>query len=341
MHGTIMMNSPGIRAIFERNNESNYTKDALLYQYILRYCIKDDAATENEIAIRPWELTDWLINHYPEFRDHYHGSHIKRYSRIENTLPRVKRKLDDLNALFLVEESADKARKLDTRVTIYRCTKSGLFLAWLIETQSKDNQKKETAIQKVYDILISYVCDRETSRSIFLSKFFQRCRQKGIFISNASDFLTSFERARPIYNDVALLELFLDVPKTLYWIFTYPEIFIETLNELGEETKKILLFQFKIEIEGYYDIYLSTREWEIMRYRNISNYLSVTIPGYCNRCQEETAFQYDIMEYFLSISDNMMPYSSGVITTDCIRCGGYHSISGRIMLVSWDVLVRG
>ena len=256
-------------------------------------------------------------------------------------MPRVKRKLGDLNSLFLLEERTDKAQKVDTAITTYHCTKSGLFLAWLIEIENMDEQRKGTAIQKVYDILTSYFSNKDTSRAIFLSKFFQRCRQKGIFISDATYLLTSFKQVRPIYNEVALIEMFLDVPRSLYWIFTYPELFIETLDKLDDETKRILLFQFKIEIEGYYDIYLSTKEWEIVRYHNISNYSSVTIPGYCNRCKEEAAFQYDILVYFRSIYEIKLPYSSGFVYTDCIKCGSENSLSGRVMLASWDALVRG
>ncbi|MDQ3838881.1 MAG: hypothetical protein M3297_06390 [Thermoproteota archaeon] len=295
-----MAKSPSIRAIFERDIEGNYTEDALLYQYILKYC-KNDDKPDNEIAIRPWDLTGWLVDNYPEYRNHYKGSRFRRSKKIENTLPRVKRKLEDLNSLFLLEESTDKAQKVDAPLIIYRFTKSGHFLAWLIETESTDRQKRDIAIRKVYNILISYLTDKRTSRSLFLYKFFQQCKQIGTFISNASDFLTSYEQVRPIYDEVALLELFLDVPRALYWIFAYPGLFIATLDQLDEETKKTLLFQFKLEIEGYYDIYLSNKEWEIMRYRNIGNYSAVTIPGYCNKCEEETAFQYDILEYFRSM----------------------------------------
>jgi hypothetical protein len=340
MYGTIMKNSPSIRAIFEVDNEGNYTKDAQLYHYILKYCIKD-GAPENDIAIRPWDLTDWLVGHYPEWRNRYQGSHLKKYFKIVYNLPRVKRKLDYLNSLFLLEEFTDKAQKLDAPITIYRCPKSGLFLAWLIETEDKDKQRKGTAIQKVYDILTSYLSDKDTSRSIFLHKFFQRCSQNGIFIKNGTDFLISFEQGM-IYDhpDVALIELFLNVPKSLYWLFSYPELFIETLDKLDEETRKILLFQFKMEIEGYYDIYLSTKEWEIMRYRNISNYSSVTIPGNCNRCNDSTAFQCEMLEYFRSINETKMPYSSGVITTDCNKCGGNNSVVGRVMSAIWDIFER-
>jgi hypothetical protein len=286
-------------------------------------------------------LTDWLLEHYPVYREYYQGSHFKKSKKIEYTLQRVKRKLEDLNSLFLFEESKDKAQKVDAPLVIYHITKSGHFLAWLIETESTDRQKRDMAIQNVYDILILYLTDKHTSRSIFLHKFFRQCKQSGTFISNAPDFLISYEQVRPIYDDVALLELFLDVPKALYWIFTYPELFVQTLEQLDEETKKILLFQFKLEIEGYYDIYLSNNKWEIMRYHNIGNYSSVTIPGYCNKCREETALQYDILNYFRSMYEIKRPYSSGIITNDCIKCGGYRSVSGRIMLASWDVLVRG
>ena len=52
MYGTIMKNSPSIRAIFEVDNEGNYTNDAQLYHYILKYCTKD-GTPENDIVIRP------------------------------------------------------------------------------------------------------------------------------------------------------------------------------------------------------------------------------------------------------------------------------------------------
>ena len=67
MHGTMMKNLPNIRLIFERDKEGNYTKDAQLYQHILKYCAKDDTP-ENDIVIRPWDLTSWLVDHYPEWR---------------------------------------------------------------------------------------------------------------------------------------------------------------------------------------------------------------------------------------------------------------------------------
>src|SRR5918999_1112107 len=187
--------SPSIRAIFERNSDGNYTEDALLYQYILKYCTKDNIV-ENKIVIRPWDLTDWLLEHYPVYREYYQGSHFKKSKKIEYTLQRVKRKLEDLNSLFLVEESKDKAQKVDAPLVIYHITKSGHFLAWLIETESTDRQKRDMAIQNVYDILILYLTDKHTSRSIFLHKFFRQCKQSGTFISNAPDFLISYEQVR-------------------------------------------------------------------------------------------------------------------------------------------------
>lgn len=217
MYGTLMKKSPSIRAIFERYSDGNYTKDAQLYQYILKYCTKDNTL-ENDLVIRPWDLTDWLVDHYPEWRNLYQGRHLKKYSKIQYNLPRVKRKLDDLNSLFLLEEKTDKAQKVDTDIIIYYYTKSGNFLAWLLETDNSNLDKKATAIQKVYDILISHLSDKDTSRSVFLSEFFGRCRQEGVFI-DAIYFLTSFEQARPMYNELALIESFLDVRKTLLDIY--------------------------------------------------------------------------------------------------------------------------
>jgi hypothetical protein len=51
------------------------------------------------------------------------------------------------------------------------------------------------------------------------------------------------------------MRLFTKVNHPLQWIFVYPNLVIETLNEMDNETRKMILFKFKMEIEEYYDLY--------------------------------------------------------------------------------------
>jgi hypothetical protein len=323
MHGIVMKKLPGIQAIFERDNDGNYTKDALLYQDILYYSIvieKENAEVKGSFKER--ELARWLIDYNQEFINDYKGSHKRTKYKIENRLPRIKGKIADLIGMFLIQRTGtDKAQKIDYDIPLYGYTKS-------------------TAIQKVHDIVNLYLSTKDASRSIFLSNFFQRCKDKGIFVNDPTYFLNSLGEIPPLYNEVSLLELFLDVPNTLYWVTTYPAIFIETLDNLDAEIKKALLFQFQMEIEVFYNNYYSTKRWEIMRYNNINNYSTVTVPGFCSGCNSEVPFQYDIINYLHSLSTMKMPYPSGIITTNCTKCGKEYCLSGRIMGVPWHAIVR-
>jgi hypothetical protein len=43
------------------------------------------------------------------------------------------------------------------------------------------------------------------------------------------------------------------------------------------------------------------KEWHLMRFNNISDYSTVTIPAFCRRCNTEGAFLYDTRRYLDSI----------------------------------------
>jgi hypothetical protein len=102
----------------------------------------------------------------------------------------------------------------------------------------------------------------------------------------------------------------------LNWILASPQIFRRALNDLDEETKKLILFQFKMEIEAYYkthhleqivqtiesnkilakdhkeifkyhhlDIVMYPgKKWQIMQLDNIQDFSKVAIPGFCTEC---------------------------------------------------------
>jgi len=135
------------------------------------------------------------------------------------------------------------------------------------------------------------------------------------------------------------LKLILGVRHSLNWIILFPDSFLDTIQELDDETKKLILFHFKMEIEEYYKenylveelkimefhneyarrerkgrkiidipgvisiippiigeredysklIAIPGKEWHLMRFNNISDYSTVTIPGFCIRCNTEGA----------------------------------------------------
>jgi hypothetical protein len=151
----------------------------------------------------------------------------------------------------------------------------------------------------------------------------------------------------------------------LNWILAAPQIFQETLNDLDAETKRLVLFQFKMEIEEYhrnhhlkevvevrelnkklargnkhfhYDhldiVMYPGKGWQLMHLDNISDHSKVVIPGYCSQCNSESSFLYDINTYLKQIMSLVSPYPSPIIGGDCNKCGKASSASAHLMRFS-------
>lgn len=78
-------------------------------------------------------------------------------------------------------------------------------------------------------------------------------------------------------------------------------LFFQTLDELDEQTRNLLLLQFKMDVEADYSYEHmdseSVREWELMRFENIQNYSKVTLSGYCKECKLSYPFVMDMLAF--------------------------------------------
>jgi hypothetical protein len=71
-----------------------------------------------------------------------------------------------------------------------------------------------------------------------------------------------------VENGRELLKSFLGIRHSLNWIILFPDSFLDTLQELDDETSKLVLFHFKIEIEEYYKENYLLEELRIMEFHN-------------------------------------------------------------------------
>jgi hypothetical protein len=63
-----------------------------------------------------------------------------------------------------------------------------------------------------------------------------------------------------VNNGHELLRLFLGMSHSVNWILSDSETFFDVLCKLDEETRRIVLFQIKMEIEEYYNSNYLTEE---------------------------------------------------------------------------------
>lgn len=124
-------------------------------------------------------------------------------------------------------------------------------------------------------------------------------------------------------------------------------VFLETIKELDKKTQKLLLFQFKLDIESKFTGYFTKEEWKVMRYDNIQDHTKLTLQGHCTDCGLYP-FQLDVFEFlklpfiFTMRSDTR----GGFQKIDCTKCGKpdsleilpiwYQSDDNRVIYLSFS-----
>ena len=88
-----------------------------------------------------------------------------------------------------------------------------------------------------------------------------------------------------------------------------PDTFRETITEMDEQTRRLLLMQLKLVCEEVYNNRFSSANWEVERYKSISNYSKVTVPAYCQECHVKPPLLVDIFDHLDSIASAGRAYN--------------------------------
>jgi hypothetical protein len=172
-----------------------------------------------------------------------------------------------------------------------------------------------------------------------------------------------------------LLRLFLKIRHPLSWIYVLPRIFFATLDELNGETKKVMLFQFKMAIEEYYNKYylvsyarrhgfvksgndsarylysnemaISGSQWQLMRINSLTDCNIIVIPGLCFNCKLECPFMLDTEDYLFHIGAAFISKKfrdqGNFFKSNCSKCGKKDAVIGELytpidMIRGYDLL---
>lgn len=185
----MMTKAPGIYPIFEKDKDGNYTKNALLYQDILRYylTIKETDSSGNNYSFSLWELGMWLLQYNNDFINFYKDPSTRNIGytrRFYNLRGHIKKNLEHLMQLQLIQVSGTrKAAKVDTAdIAILKHTELGQILTWLIASINPDNQANaNNEIFHLLDSVFFKIKEDSSSSIIFYSNFFRKCRDRGVF----------------------------------------------------------------------------------------------------------------------------------------------------------------
>jgi hypothetical protein len=315
----------GLYSVLEKEG-GNYTKNALLYQDILRYLLGEKMDRANSGTGGPFthrNVAKWLLRNNLEFSNLYKDSdsHTRGNIKIEHTQQRVKDRLGDLVSLDLLDVSIIKQTKGTGTTFLYNGTYYGYLIAWVME--SFDPAKRQNANNEIYKIFEGILKRTNYSSAAYKLLLHKKFKEVGAFGTFVVDMMRErLSTATNMTHLLSSLTMLVNPKKEDGDLFL--RLSNEAMNELGPDQKKHFLHHQKLEIE---DKMLSQAKNPAL-YERMQDGVKdkpdlVAVEGICEKCQYTFALAITTLEY---VQKTQTSPSGPLILPKCPKCKGLDSV---------------
>jgi len=318
MHGKIHEKNNGhLGIILNKGIDGSYTRNALLYQDIIRYSIKGKYKENDNKSFRSRDLTRWLLEENEEFINYFRDPSTRHFTisnRIENRLDRVKSRMNHLIELNLIEEAGIvKETKGNSSILIYRYTVNGFLVAQIIE----DERNNTNTIEDIYNLLQNYYKESPSSVDIFYSIFYEKCKNAGIFGKIVATYNDVIRSRSPIAHLPGFLQHLMIRSTDGEYNRIMVQLLKDSLNQLQEPIKALFLYNFKLELEMRMRAIVGDfAGYEKIRFSARNDYNIVSLQGICLSCNKYTSLGLELIPYLEEMHCNpRLP-----ITLSCPAC---------------------
>jgi hypothetical protein len=263
----------------------------------------------------------------------YSGSKAKTpmLSRIANNDKQIKtslKRLESINLIQIKEYIQGQKNKIST--PRYKLTIHGILILIVINYKSDQFSKVKDIINKTIISYIQQECFKPYNSHIcdFLSNLYNEIYMKGclqLFVDKFIQVLNSSSNTiKTIIHALNLTLYSLLMGRETHSIFK--NIYLDTLNKLENNVKKIILYHEKGEIESRIHLSQPPKDWEELWIKNLDIYSNLTLYGKCTVCIKKYPLVIDYFYY----RNNILP--SNILITKCSECNSDNSLK-----VSWDL----
>jgi hypothetical protein len=291
-----MLSMKGIDSIFQKEKGQYYKNKARFYQDILIFA---SMLPENE-PFKLWKLATFLRQENEEFRNRNVGSKKKDANKMQEYIQRrIKRNVDDLvNLRLIVQAGEEKEERGTALIPTFRYTSFGYFLSRIIQCLRSDKD----AESELYDLFLRMynVLPDSPSFTILASKLTKKMHGKGVFANYVSILKEVFDSKsiKDITSFAGLLQ------NTVNLRFHNPAnglIFLDTweeaIDELDPDTRKLYLYDQKLDYDQKMGKKAITKEYEMLRYDLRQDPEVIALEGYCYECKRRAVIHMKILQY--------------------------------------------
>jgi hypothetical protein len=310
--------------LFEKENEKNFTKNAILHRNILEYLFEE----HGHKPFRFTELAKFLMRKNYEFRDYYkdHLRNVTMTHRIANHRQRIQKCIDNLvNSRLLIIFDRIKSKKNELKTPLYAFSIEGKITALLSSYNTNYEQKEERRLteDKLFELVYQVFSRYNSHVTDFLLRIYIKAKDKGFSESVAVLLIKILQSNIPIkYVDEALrwtVYFHLEKGHNRNEFFN---IYMETLYELPERARRIIMYHEKCEIESRFHLYQPPREWEEAWVNNIHDCHKIALYGVCTnqKCNTHYPVIIDYLDYRKEI------FSRDHLNRSCEKCKTQDSV---------------
>ena len=280
-----------ISMLFEELDEHKGKYDrVLLRRDILLWYLKSIEIGKPITSFKYNDVAYYLIKKHQPIIKKYEGSHYNEYSRVQKQRTYITARIKDLILLGLIRisKSEPSERNKDLITEIYTFTEEGYVVSLLLESWYTTGERRQAMMEKFLLQLCIELKKYSSSLTRCLVECFLMLVKKGYCKTLDKEYLQLFLPLFPLGDNPFRFVRF-SLINILYSNELTSKIFLEVLDKLEEEEKKLVLIQLKLDIESnYFDGIGASSEWESIRFKNINNPYLVTIQGYCLDCRNAT-----------------------------------------------------
>jgi hypothetical protein len=306
--------------MYESKDKKAFSKDATLSQDILRYCLLDEAGISRTFKF--FDLAKWLLKNNDYFRTYYSGDKSKTSitNRIGSRRREIQGCLDKVveHKMVEIKGMVPGDRNKNQLTPLYCFTLKGNFYALFNSMHGAEKNKFDDVLVRIIQLMRTELAKSDLAGAVFFTRVLGELEKK----EAPADFLPIPALVAPAWTDnvkVPFLDiLMLSAKLRLGNAEPYETAFQNAFRGLDRETKKLLLLQFKLDLEHQYLLAFSDRKWERERLDNFANIDKAIIPLFCNSCGAKFTRLLKLVVFlgFAKVSDNRIRKNK----TRCPEC---------------------